>query len=96
MPESVADRVVRAHETVFHFARGPRYRHDPEHARLPGVWTVPTTPLKVRAALEDARHFAAMPEALPRRSGSFWTPSAPAPPRQRRRNWGISSRSRPH
>ena len=67
MPESVADRVVRAHETVFHFTRSPKYWHDPEHARLPSVWTVPTTPLKVPAELEDARHFAAMPEALPRR-----------------------------
>lgn len=67
VPESVADRVVRAHETVFHFTRDPQYWHDPEHARLPSVWTVPTTPLKVPVGLEDARHFAAMLEALPRR-----------------------------
>ncbi|MFD5193859.1 hypothetical protein ACFWMU_38175 [Streptomyces sp. NPDC058357] len=45
----------------------PKYWHDPEHARLPSVWTVPTSPLRLPAELEDARHFAAMPEALPRR-----------------------------
>lgn len=78
MPESVADRVVRAHETVFHFTRSPQYWHDPEHARLPSVWTVPTTPLKVPAELEDARHFAAMPAGRGYRArGSFRAESRP-------------------
>ncbi|MEV6131752.1 hypothetical protein AB0M05_34035 [Streptomyces violaceusniger] len=78
MPESVTDRVVRAHETVFHFTRGPQYWHDPEHTRLPSMRTVPTTSLKLPTELEDARHFAAMPEALP---------PTPAYPRLRPTAW---------
>ena len=73
MPESVRDRCTRAHEYIFHFAKGPKYFFDQKAIEEPitaatteeenrnkrSVWTIPLQPY-------GGAHFAAFPAKLAR------------------------------
>ncbi|MGH3476016.1 MAG: DNA-methyltransferase [Nocardioidaceae bacterium] len=114
MPESVADRARRSHETWFHLTKAPVYFADIANfadeyagdrtpsrlAKKPGdgkhaqrapwapetyqrsrpgsVWTVPTEPLTVPAAIRHhyglPEHYAAFPSEWPRRLILGWCP----------------------
>ena len=63
MPESVKDRLTRAHEYLFLLSKSENYYYDNETIREPNgrnrrtVWMIPTQPFK-------EAHFATFPPAL--------------------------------
>lgn len=62
LPESVRDRSRRAHETILHLTRRPRYYADPDLARdTLDVWTMPVAGYRDP---QGRRHPAVFPEPL--------------------------------
>jgi DNA modification methylase len=88
LPESVTDRVVRKHETWFHFTKNQKYFSNIDAIREPhvtdvdhdkgkvpeSIWRVGTEPLKLPADL-PVRHYAAFPIEFPRRIILGWSPA---------------------
>lgn len=72
MPEKVADRCRRSHETWFHFTRNDRYYAN-RNTRYDSVWPYATSSLKIPAEL-GTRHYAAFPTEGPRRIVEGWCP----------------------
>lgn len=64
VPESVRDRVHRAHEQWFHFTTAETYYAAPQRPRR-SVWRIATTPLRLPEYL--GHHDGCFPEAFPRR-----------------------------